>query len=588
MAFTNQTVPINKIMEYFYQVPDYQRGYVWDQERVTDFLHSIIGHFRDNPSSNYFLGAAVFESSQENKNKYFVVDGQQRLSTIFVTICAAYNILKKLNVTENDTLNSYAEDFLRKYNRKEKNYELKIQHADKDCIQALQNVLEDKDQTPENVSRSAENIYVAYREVKKILINEYQISESTEVTTKTKKIAASQLEAFIDYFEHITVLPFISQSRDESLTVFETLNSKGLSLSNIDILKSILFDSIKEDDEEWERLSKNWNEFQTTFEPLKIPANKFLRYAVVTQFGENISSKDCLKWLKENESRSKIKSNPKDLITMLNATAVAIKGIRNGTDKDGNKNMYLINMRRLAPSAEQQYFMLIPLWNSEKIIFEDVCAVSESVLFVNKMLAHYTGSTEKNFIEWGKSLAAIRHDKALCKEYINTTIRPLLNEEKSKLEAVLLESTWKNTNRTLIGWILKRCELYAAAICKDDVTNGVDKFSNVDIEHIEPQSANELNDSLVQALGNLTIQEKGFNRANGNKRFDEKLSSYNKSAYKMTNAISGMPSSGGAAKAAFEIFYSANSWGGVQIQERTAKIVSLILNVLQFQDKKLI
>ena len=52
MAFTNQTVPINEIMEYFYAVPDYQRGYVWDQERVSDFINSIIEHFEEEKVNN--------------------------------------------------------------------------------------------------------------------------------------------------------------------------------------------------------------------------------------------------------------------------------------------------------------------------------------------------------------------------------------------------------------------------------------------------------------------------------------------------------------------------------------------------------
>ena len=41
MAFTNQTVSIAKTFEYYYQVPEYQRGYVWDEEKITEFLGAI-------------------------------------------------------------------------------------------------------------------------------------------------------------------------------------------------------------------------------------------------------------------------------------------------------------------------------------------------------------------------------------------------------------------------------------------------------------------------------------------------------------------------------------------------------------------
>jgi len=115
MAFTNQTVPINEIMEYFYAVPDYQRGYVWDQERVSDFINSIIEHFEEEKVKTYFIGAAVFESTKDS-NKYFVVDGQQRLSTIFIIITAAYNLLKQYGADEK-LLTSVLDEFLSKYNR---------------------------------------------------------------------------------------------------------------------------------------------------------------------------------------------------------------------------------------------------------------------------------------------------------------------------------------------------------------------------------------------------------------------------------------------------------------------------------------
>jgi len=96
VAFTNQTVSVSKVMEYFYEVPDYQRGYVWDSDRVIDLIMSAIEHFSVSPNTNYFIGAAVFEQKEGHPNKYYVVDGQQRLTTIFIIVCAAHNIMRTL------------------------------------------------------------------------------------------------------------------------------------------------------------------------------------------------------------------------------------------------------------------------------------------------------------------------------------------------------------------------------------------------------------------------------------------------------------------------------------------------------------
>ena len=335
--------------------------------------------------------------------------------------------------------------------------------------------------------------------------------------------------------------------------------------------------------DEWDELTKRWNYFVNIFEPLKISPNKFLRYVVVSQFKASVSIAKCLEWMKKNEQQTNILANPLSLIAKLTLTAEAIKQIRNGTGPDGRPNMYLNNMLKLAPSAEQQYFLLIPLWRADINQFNDACAIAESILFINKILAHYTGSTEKNFINWGKNLSNLIEDKTGYKNLISE-IKSELQIENNKLESVLLEVSLTNTSKNLVYWILKRCELYASEISKDDnnLNSGVDLFQTVDIEHIEPSSSKDLPEEYIHRLGNLTIQEKGFNRANGKKKFIEKLGSYSHSKYKMTNALAGMPESGGQHKKAFELFYSSQDWSAQHINARTGKIVATTLKALNF------
>jgi hypothetical protein len=145
----------------------------------------------------------------------------------------------------------------------------------------------------------------------------------------------------------------------------------------------------------------------------------------------------------------------------------------------------------------------------------------------------------------------------------------------------LLKVTWTNTNRNLIRWLLQRCELHAALISQDDVSDGVDKYQNVDVEHIEPQNGSSIDDATIQELGNLTIQEKGFNRAYGNRKFDEKVVAYGKSGFKMTNALAGIPNLGGRSKKAYDLFYSSTTWGSKEISQRTIKLVETSLIALK-------
>jgi hypothetical protein len=93
---------------------------------------------------------------------------------------------------------------------------------------------------------------------------------------------------------------------------------------------------------------------------------------------------------------------------------------------------------------------------------------------------------------------------------------------------------------------------------------------------------------LDKFYGNLTIQEKGFNRANGKKKFIEKLGSYSHSKYKMTNALAGMPASGGQHKKAFELFYHSKEWSAQHINARTGKIVETTLKALNFTQEEIV
>lgn len=572
MAFTNQTVSIAKTFEYYYQVPEYQRGYVWDEEKITEFLGAIVDDFKDSSEQGYFIGAAVFEDT-EIPNKYYVVDGQQRLTSVFIIISAAYNILKEHDF-DKANLDSVCEEFLRKYSRRDKRTTLKISHTDKKCSEALNAIVDDKDQTPIDANSSSERIYVAYRAAKKRLLDEFFAAEIDD--------GVESVANFIDHFEKINILPFISQSREESLTVFETLNSKGVGLSSLDILKSLLFDAIngREDSLEWDELNQKWNSFMEVFEPLKMPPNKFLRYVITTQYGSSSPAAKCLGWFKDNAESIGLSKNPLGVIEILDRTARCIKSIRLGNGPSGQSNMYLKNMRSLAPSAEQQYFLILPNWKLDGESFDLICALAESQVFVNKILAHYTGATEKNFIEWGRNISQLGNDVRLIRTYLEENIWVLVRKEFDKLEAVLTAVALTNTPKSLVKWMLQRCELFAAITAKEDFSKGVLAFEPVDIEHIEPQSSDRMDTAKIQLFGNLTLHEKGLNRGNGKAPYEAK-ENYRHSRYYMTKALKiGAPQVGGANKKAYELFYTAESWGVTEILERTTKLAGVLLKAL--------
>ena len=75
-----------------FQIPRFQRLYSWESEQVSQFWKDLI----DNISTNYFIGSMVTYSTE--KFSYALVDGQQRLTTITILLCAIRDHLKKLGI----------------------------------------------------------------------------------------------------------------------------------------------------------------------------------------------------------------------------------------------------------------------------------------------------------------------------------------------------------------------------------------------------------------------------------------------------------------------------------------------------------
>ena len=83
-----KTVCIGELLEYEFYIPDYQRGYRWTATEVRELLNDLKEyqetHTKDSPP--YYLQPLVVkkrkEKSSKGEQKYEVIDGQQRLTTI--------------------------------------------------------------------------------------------------------------------------------------------------------------------------------------------------------------------------------------------------------------------------------------------------------------------------------------------------------------------------------------------------------------------------------------------------------------------------------------------------------------------------
>ena len=69
-----------------YKIPVYQRNYAWEEDQITALIKDVYDSWQKNPSVSYYIGTLV--TYKRNDREYEVIDGQQRLTTIYLIIKA--------------------------------------------------------------------------------------------------------------------------------------------------------------------------------------------------------------------------------------------------------------------------------------------------------------------------------------------------------------------------------------------------------------------------------------------------------------------------------------------------------------------
>lgn len=213
-----------------YGLDFYQREYGWEETQVGELIDDLIGRFDDEYDEShtrkavskyrpYFLGPIV--TAMRDGTRY-LVDGQQRLTTL--TLLLAYLRLQ-LGLSTDDGHELEPLIFSSSYG--EKSFNLAVDEREK-CMAAI---VEGREFDVEGSSDSVRNLWLRYQDI---------------VDRFPEDLANGQsLPFFKDWLLHRVVLVEISAlDQDMALEIFETMNDRGLRLSNTDMLKSFLLSHV--------------------------------------------------------------------------------------------------------------------------------------------------------------------------------------------------------------------------------------------------------------------------------------------------------------------------------------------------------
>lgn len=259
-----QVISLGKLLRVgdCFVVPPYQRNYAWEEEQYALFWNDISKTFFDSVHE-YFLGSFVFDNSC--KPDLRVIDGQQRLTTACVLISALRGLLDQGGRQKIAEL--IEKNFLAKSDYKEQQltstivlnsnnrrfYDAYI--FEKNSYDAVYGLTKDESLTPSNRSL-AECFCYMHRKIGELLDGGRSLEDiaSAIMSALNHRVFLIRIDVKDDY---------------NAFLVFETLNDRGVELSEADLLKNHMFavsrEQLAETQANWEGMEQNLGNAQ----PLK-------------------------------------------------------------------------------------------------------------------------------------------------------------------------------------------------------------------------------------------------------------------------------------------------------------------------------
>lgn len=243
-----------------YGIDYYQREYRWGHAQVDqlwDDLDRVFETSRKRRSGSrdvaryerYFLGSIIIS---ETASARFIVDGQQRLTTLTLILIALYRRLP------DGQQRSALAQLVYSWHAGRESFNLQVDDREA-CMSALYHGREpDTDEV--STSESAGNLFEQYQRLEErvdgLVYGQDSDQERTRETADLERLAV-----FADWLIENVYLVEVTASADaDAYAIFETMNDRGLSLTPVDMLKSYLLSRIDdrevrgEVNETWKRV----------------------------------------------------------------------------------------------------------------------------------------------------------------------------------------------------------------------------------------------------------------------------------------------------------------------------------------------
>lgn len=261
-----------------YIIPPYQRAYSWTESECDELLQDLKTAFQKNKSEGYFLGNLVLATA--SRDDYEVIDGQQRLTTLimFLKVLWAFDLNNRKLKNTIWILDDRTDEII------EQRVKTNI-FIEKDSLSFNEVLNSDYqyEKPKDKRDKFKVNIYFFYERIREFIFQD-----------------GNDIKDFIDFILYdVSMLPIhtegenTAKAREKALTIFETMNNRGMPLDDSDIFKSNLYYMANRTNETDEFISL-WKEFDERCEAIddKLKFRAFKIYSYITRGEQGIKSSE--------------------------------------------------------------------------------------------------------------------------------------------------------------------------------------------------------------------------------------------------------------------------------------------------------
>lgn len=540
LSFNADLVSVYKLFkDNAYRIPAYQRDYSWENEQW-DQLWTDLANFKQDGSEEHFLGPVIVTPSEEEGDTYEVVDGQQRMTTLQILIA----IIRDCWIQMGDK--SISKSGVQVPNKR----------MTSDLIFSLTPQVRYNFTPNRNLKQifnhfiqipfgDAERKYFENKET----FNSYPYSDRANEILRAYKyfhpkiiaLGEEELRKFEAYLLHkVRLLVVEAGGSSNAYLLFETLNYRGLELTQTDLVKSYLFSKIIIDDaddrfvNEWDRVVDNIGQ--------KSP-DLFLRHYLLL-YSKKVMKRDIYGEIKE---KYKTREDATKFVGELEKFSRLYSFIVRESDFSGSKNNVLNTLfddLALLNVDTQNIYLLAVLYkyysesedaNLDKV--ENAARLSETLSF--------------RWITCGRNAQDLENIYQAAAAMIMDELTPEDNFEEAQsliLSNLPSDSEFKTAIENSIIKSSKRAHYILRKI--DEWQNGDGSYVLMDpvrlhLEHIAPQRPSGNYDwksqmkgtlsyrDVIYRVGNLMLLRDKINREVSNQPFEKKLVKYKKNQNKL-------------------------------------------------------